>query len=263
MKIKLYLITYKNDFELNKTLLSLQKSDIHNYDYQITIVNNYHIQPVILDPEFTLRHKIINNQTRPAFSTGHIARNWNECLMDAFVDVYIPETDIAVLCQNDVDFLPDTFSNLERFHGQYSFITNGAGDALHSYTIDAVRAVGLWDERFCNIGYQESDYFLRQKLYNPHSSINDPVHDNRMHNQIDVQLIDPNRAWGHCRGDEAHVSSLKYHIISANVFIQKWGIDAATAVCWNADNKMLLPQYIQYPYFETDLLDSARKNYAN
>lgn len=262
MKLKLYLITYKNDVELNKTLLSLQKSDIHRYDYQITIVNNYHIQPVAVDPNFILRYKVIDNQTRPHFSTGHLARNWNECLIDAFVNVNDPQTDIAVLCQNDVEFLPDTFSNLERFHEQYSFITNGAGDALHSYTIEAVKAVGLWDERFCNIGFQESDYFLRQKLFNNlKCSINDPIHDNRTHNRINAQLIDRNREWGNRRGDIHHISSLRYHSISANVFTQKWGIDPGLS--WNNATKILLPQFMQYPYFEVDLLHSAKENYAN
>lgn len=258
MKIKVYVITYKNDVELNETLLSLQQSDIGNFDYEITIVNNYHTEQVMVDPAFTLPHKIINNQTRPIFSTGHLARNWNECLMDAFVDVYVPETDIAVLCQNDIDFLADTFSNLEKFHRQYSFITNGAGDALHSYTIDGVRAVGLWDERFCNIGYQEADYFLRQKLFNPNCSINDSTHQRR-HNNIDVELLGTSRRTGFCRNDEHHRKSLAHHAHSSNFFIKKWGI--APESCWNTTQNILMPQFIHYPYFESDLMQTATKSY--
>jgi hypothetical protein len=45
-------------------------------------------------------------------------------------------------------------------------------------TSNAVKQVGLFDERFCNIGLQEADYFLRCLLYNKdRSSLNDIEHD--------------------------------------------------------------------------------------
>lgn len=36
-----------------------------------------------------------------------------------------------------------------------------AGDALTSYTAAAISKIGLWDERFCNIGWQDLDYWFR------------------------------------------------------------------------------------------------------
>jgi hypothetical protein len=262
MKLKLYLITYKNDPELNKTLLSLQKSDIHNHNYEITIVNNYHTKHVVVDPKFTLQHKIIDNHARPTFSTGHLARNWNECLIDAFVDVNKPQTEVAVLCQDDIDFLHDSFSNLEKFHKKYSFITSGVGDALHSYTVNSLKNVGLWDERFCNIGYQEADYFLRQKLHNPNSSINDDAH-HRTHNSIDTDIVARDRLSGFRRQEEYNVSSIKYHKVSATAFKKKWGTCPISGKFWDIIKDMLLPQFILYPYFECNLIDTAQMNYTN
>lgn len=58
-----------------------------------------------------------------------------------------------------------------------------------SYLPEAVKKVGLWDERFCVIGVHEGDYFLRQKLFNPLcSSINDLSH-GRMYNPSYIEII--------------------------------------------------------------------------
>ena len=56
-------------------------------------------------------------------------------------------------------------------------MTFGQGDALQVMTPESIRTIGLYDERFCNIGYQEGDYFQRARiLNNEKSSINDFTH---------------------------------------------------------------------------------------
>ena len=100
-RIKLYFITYKNNAELRETLKSVPKSGIKNYDYEINIVNNSPSIPIDFEIEDLDNVRVIENQTRPEFSTGHLSRNWNECLIDGFRSLKNPDCDIVVLCQNE------------------------------------------------------------------------------------------------------------------------------------------------------------------
>lgn len=277
MKIKAYFVTYDNDLELNKTLKSFEKSGIKKYDCEITVINNFKDAPVILD-DINLPIKVVTNQTRPSFSTGHLARNWNECLIEGFKSVDEPDADIVILSQNDVEYNEDVIDTLIEYHQKYSFISYGCGDAFHSYTIDAIRSVGLWDERFCNIGWQDCDYFLRQLIYNKeHSSINDPLH-HRVHNRIHFDFVDFERFSGFNRADPHHMKSLEHHNTSMNVFIKKWGygipgihwegpiktdVGYTTALEITPDIVLKSPQWIMYPFFESKIPDLKNKNYIN
>lgn len=277
MKIKAYFVTYDNDLELNKTLKSFEKSGIKKYDCEITVINNFKDAPVILD-DINLPIKVVTNQTRPSFSTGHLARNWNECLIEGFKSVDEPDADIVILSQNDVEYNEDVIDTLIEYHQKYSFISYGCGDAFHSYTIDAIRSVGLWDERFCNIGWQDCDYFLRQLIYNKeHSSINDPLH-HRVHNRIHFDFVDFERFSGFNRADPHHMKSLEHHNTSMNVFIKKWGygipgvhwegqikvdIGYNTALEITPDFVLKSPQWMMYPFFESKIPDLKNKNYIN
>lgn len=278
MKIKVYFVTYDNDFELNKTLKSFEKSGIKKYNHEITVVNNYKDASVILDG-VNLQINIVNNNTRPSFSTGHLARNWNECLIDGFRDVENPDADIVILSQNDVHFNENIIDTLIEQHKKYNFISAGCGDALHSYTVDAINSVGLWDERFCNIGWQECDYFLRQVIYNKqNSSINDLLHF-RVHNKIDFDFVDVEKQYsGFVRQDPHHLKSIKYHELSMKVYIKKWGY-GTPGIDWQSGMKIpgveytsvfdlpkdyvKMPQWISYPFFENKIPNLKDKNYVD
>ena len=279
MKIKVYFVTYDNDLELNKTLKTFESSGIKKYDYEITIINNFKIDRPLI--KTSLNIKIIDNNTRPTFSTGHLARNWNECLIDGFKDIDSPDADIVILSQNDVEYNEDIIDTLIDNHKKYSFISYGCGDAFHSYTIDAIKSVGLWDERFCNIGWQDCDYFLRQMIYNKEcSSINDPLH-YRVHNKIDYDFVNFEKQSGFVRKDIHHLNSLKHHEISMKVFIKKWGLgipgmhwegsmseykgsgNYKKALDITPDIVVKSPQWIMYPFFENKIADLKNKNYIN
>jgi hypothetical protein len=280
MKIKAYFVTYDNDLELNKTLKTFEKSGIKNYDYEIKVINNFRDAPVLLD-DVKLQVEVINNNTRPSFSTGHLARNWNECLIDGFKDLLNPDSDIVILSQNDVQYNEDVIDSLVECHKDYSFISAGCGDAFHSYTVDAIKSVGLWDERFCNIGWQDCDYFLRQMIYNKeNSSVNDPLH-HRVHNKIDYQFVEIEKQSGFVRHDVHHLTSMKFHETSMKVFIKKWGKGVPgmhwsgpmdqyegpgtyrTALDIGPEIVVKSPQWIMYPFFESKIADLKNKNYIN
>jgi hypothetical protein len=258
MRIKQYIVTYNNKEVLNRCLESLFPlfEKYNKEEYQVYIINNH--SNFYMDSKFEPYVEVLHNVLRPDFSTGHLARNWNEAIINGFKNLDNPDCDILITNQNDCEFDGDFIPNLIELHEKYSFIQFGAGDHFISYTMEAIKNVGLWDERFCNIGYQEADYFLRQMLYNTNKcSINDYRHE-RVHNG-EVNNIIKHTKSGHDRGDVFHIESKKYHQISENIYIQKWGDSAYNHAVrgWNYEKLKnlypLIPNYIYYPYFEKNI----------
>lgn len=267
MKIKQYIVTYNNNAVLNKCLETLIPT-FEKYskdEYQCFIINNH--SNFSIDDKFKNYTIVLDNNLRPDFSTGHLSRNWNQAIVNGFVDLNNPDCDILITNQNDCEFDGDFIPKLIELHKKYSFIQFGAGDHFMSYKVDAIKKVGLWDERFCNIGYQEADYFLRQLLLNTNAcSINDYKHC-RLHNVDDTKII-INTLSGHQRGEKYHTESIKYHGISHNVYKIKWGCDAVYLNNgeWTYENvKHLHPQinsFIYYPYFEKDVETLREQNFV-
>lgn len=263
MRVKLFLVTYNNPGDLDLTLRSLFASDWTGHDVTVTVLNNH--SRFELRRWYARRVQVIHNAGRPDFSTGHLARSWNQCLLHGFVNLLRPAADVVVTAQNDTLFDPRWCHRLAELHRQYSFITAGVGDNFCSYRPEAVRAIGLWDERFCGIGYQEADYFLRAFLHNhAGSSVNDIPH-GRVHNPVP----DPPLARRlHPAGviDDHHRASMAHHALCRNLFYRKWPgfhpeqwgrflTGPRPGVASRVENHIL------YPYFERDVDGLAEKNY--
>lgn len=261
MLVKHYIVTYNNNGVLRKSLETLVPT-LERYDstqYQLFIINNH--SNFEIDAYFKDRIIVIHNQTRPDFSTGHLTRNWNQAIINGFVNLKKPECDILITSQNDTTFTENFLEELIKIHNNYDLVQFGAGDTFMSYTPNAIRKIGLWDERFCNIGYQESDYFFRAYRYlNDTSSINDFYH-GRTHNPIENKVLTDFFQTGHLRGEQSHIESLKYHKYQLNLYLYKWHSTLddikKTSLYWNDLNsfKNIDPQidsYIYYPYFEKD-----------
>lgn len=276
--INIYIVTYRSPVDLNNNIASILAS---NADVSINVINNH--SDFFLEPEHEKVVKIFHNSLRPDFSTGHLSRNWNQALLHGFQNLKNPTSDIVITVQDDVIFKPDWFSRLVDLHHQYSFITMGMGDTFCSYLPEAVRKIGLWDERFCNIGYHAADYLLRALIYNrEESSINDVAH-GRLHNAVEGNvvshghLLNSDSGNGASRADsilitsppadtarqEAHILSMKFHSLTNKIFMHKWGISPFN---WTEDHhalrKTLIPNYITYPYFEKDIENLRDKNYV-
>lgn len=263
--ISIYIVTYRSPLDLNNNIASILASGA---DVRINVINNH--SEFFLDPKHEKAVTVLHNKLRPDFSTGHLGRNWNQALLHGFQNLTKPANDIVVTVQDDVIFKADWFSHLIELHHRYSFISMGAGDAFCSYLPEAVRRIGVWDERFCNLGHGAADYLLRALIYNPEgSSINDPCH-GRVHNAVDGNIV-------YCREiDEvveradsmlitlapmsrdranAHKTSMKFHPLTRAVFAHKWG--AVPPANWTEEHyavrKSLVPNYITYPYFEKDV----------
>jgi len=251
--IDLYCITYNNNRILNDWFCqSLLESDYPRDTTSIFVIDNHSSAKI----EYTYRHlniKIIENSLRPNFSTGHLSRNWNQCIINGFENLNSPACDAVVCCQNDTILQKDWYYRMLYLNNNLDFYSFGAGDQLQVFNTRAIKKVGLYDERFCSIAYQEADYFLRSVLYNTEkTSINDYYH-KRVHNPIkpEICMIQPSEIG--CERDP-HLHNMDHHKLCLNLFHKKWRINPHN---WNHDNiKNLSPQidsFIYYPYFEKDI----------
>lgn len=254
MKIKQYIVTYNNNERLNQCIESMG-----SFSHQVFIIDNYG-NATVNNLESYPNVTILTNTLRPTFSTGHLAKDWNAALVLGFKDLNSPDADMVILNQNDAMFQPNYINELINLHERFDFVQLGSGDEVMSFTPNAIKQIGLFDERFCNIGFQEADYFLRARiLLADKSTINDEEHD-RTCNPIEwVNDIIQNVLCGHYREDDSTMKSAQYHTTSAKVFFQKWH-NFALDRNWSKFPQDfpfndLVPaySYISYPYFEKNI----------
>lgn len=282
IKIKIYFTTYKEEKLLNDTIESFYDNGGEECA-EINIINNFGV--LKLSKEYP-KINILNNLVRPDFSTGHLSRNWNQAIINGFKDLDNPDCDILIHSQNDVIFCKDWLKKLIHIHKEKNidFFATGNGDCFCSYTVDAIKNIGIWDERFCGIGYQEADYFTRAAFhYHEKVSINDFDHD-RIMNPLEIsntkEGFDAYERIGVCYKSnysagqtESHkLSGLYGHEPSAQVFKLKFNqqitfSDLHTPRNFALSNMSiysgLLKNSMLYPYFENKIQNRGHKNYMN
>ena len=256
MKIKFYVVTYNRKNDLHRTLSSLFSTDIDNHDVEVYVVNNH--TTLEISPEFSDRVTVLNNVFRPNKSTGHLSRNYNEIFLHGFGSLANPECDILMHSHDDNEFSFNFFSDMLAYHSDYELITFSQGCGLMSYTPEAVRTIGMWDERFCTIGYHEGDYFLRALVYmKDKTSINDPK-----------QLREWNPLTHVCHKlsgtseNPEHRRSFASYSICRKLWELKYPI--VKDVGWtHAQMQNMaapsIPTYVMYPYFEKGIYETDKK----
>jgi len=269
MKLKLYISTYNNRNRISKTLANLAKCRNMNM-VDVFVVNNH--SNFSIDggeyPEF----ERIDNNLRPDFSTGHLSRTWNQCIINGFKSLTNPDCDYVITAQDDSLFKHDWVSRLLEVHEEYEFVQNGHGDHVCSYSPEHIRKVGLWDERFCGISRQAADYFVRCLMYNKekstindigHSRVNNPIFKNEPIHISQNYLVESNSRG--VFGDAQYPNMTDNNdSISINLIFDKYGIDPFP---WSPEKLNQLPEhtlcknYILYPYFEKDIYNLKEKNY--
>lgn len=267
MKAKLYILTYNNEQHLNDGLTSLFTGDLSQHDLKIYIINNH--TNFHLHDEFKDRVEVLHNVLQPDFGTGHTSRNWNQGLMHGFRNLNNPDCDLVILAQDDTFYQPNWLNLLNQVHfGMgYDFFCVGAGDMLHSYTPNAVKKIGLWDERYSSICYMEHDYFIRAAMYlGNKASINDKGHMNGLYtiNPIPFafQIADnPPR-----NESKALLGRLRGRLENPirELFKAKWGAYSEhlpTSQFINQPRAPNIPCYVIYPYFEEHIEGLVEKGY--
>lgn len=268
MFIKIYILTYNNNFVLNEWCLkTLFESDIGDYNHQINILNNH--SNLIIDDKYIDKVIIHNNNLRPDFSCGHIPRDWNSCLIDGFKNLNKPECDIVICVQNDEKFKKYWVKNLLKYHKKYNFISFGSGDGFLSFLPESIKKIGLFDENFL-CGKHEQDFFLRAYLYNREkSSINDYCHSysiNMIENNIMERTLDGNDSKRENEAKEVVKTYLNYQKPARIFFKKKWGKEHFYQEIKENNTKSLpskpiLDTIMLYPYFEKDIENLNQKGY--
>jgi hypothetical protein len=254
-KIKLFIVTYNAKDDLDKTIRTCIDGQIDKVSLHINLINNhtnFHLAEDLLKYV-----TVFHNTLRPDFSTGHLSRNWNQAIINGFKNLNNPDCDILITCQDDAIWKKNWVEELLKIHEKYTFYTCNNGDMLCSYRVDAIKKIGLWDERFCNIQFQEADYFLRANIYNSeNSSINDEHH-GRTLNKTFCIADRPNSGQFTPRGKESN----EYHGLSKKLFLQKWG----EKIRWNEKitdiQHSKIPSFFLYPYFEKQIENATEKGY--
>jgi hypothetical protein len=266
--IRVFIVTYNSPDVVHENLKSFFSSQgFPGVKCQVNIINNH--PNFTLAPEYHDSVLVHDNSLRLKSSVGHLARDWNAALMIGFEDLAAPKCHQVICVHDDVIWHPDWLPKLMDIHNnqKYTFYAGNFGCSFMSFKPEAVRKVGLFDERFCNIGFHEADYFLRQLIYNrEHASINDVIQ-GRVVNPT-TQLFD-HPPYTPSKVDSREESSL-YHCISRNIFSEKWNLNtdrwAENGVLDNPPKYPLIDSYIYYPKFELELykktLDDQKYQYA-
>lgn len=259
MRIKQFIVTYNNETEINNCLSSIFESldDVEVSILDIFIINNH--TNIKIDNPYSDKVTILNNTLRPDFSTGHLSRSWNQALINGFQNLNNPDCDIVIMNQDDTKFKKNYINELLKLHKNFDFIQLGSGDQFMSYTPNAVKKIGIWDERFCNIGYQEADYFIRASLYLKEKSTINDYHHLRLLNQLNEEndIIEKYYHGIDTPIHTYHLDSMAYHQHSLNIFRTKWNnIDPECIPFHIIDQNNfypMIPSFILYPYFEKDI----------
>tara|TARA_B100001778_G_scaffold78757_1_gene63567 strand:+ start:252 stop:1040 length:789 start_codon:yes stop_codon:yes gene_type:complete len=262
MYIKIYILTYNNNYILNEWCLkTLFNSDIFNYKCQINVINNH--SNIKINEEYSSKVNLLNNILRPDFSCGHIAKDWNAAIVNGFKDLNNPDCDIVICVQNDEKFKKNWATNIIDYHTRFDFITFGSGDGFMSFKPNAIKNIGLFDERFL-CGKQEHDYFVRAMIYHTEkSSINDHTHKyilNSVENNVMEITLDGNDKKREKEAKDVVKSYENYQMPSRIFFKIKWGEDNIPDVL---PKKAQTYSIMLYPYFEKNILTLKEQSYIS
>ena len=260
-KVKLYIVTYNRESELNTTLASLFAGVTVEIDLSVVVHSNH--STCVINPEFMDRVEVKYNSLRPDNSTGHLSRNYNLMIIDAFKDINEPDCDILVHSHDDNTFAPNWIDLMLKYHEIYDFISDSQGCGWCSYLPEHIKKTGMWDERFCTIGYHEGDYFIRSLAYNKDKvSINDS-NQGRSYNALPDRICFK-QAGSH--NSEAHELSFTNYSVTRHLWEMKY--PTIKDVGWTAEvyenaPKPAIHNHIMYPYFEKHLPDLDEKYYPS
>lgn len=169
--IRAYIVTHKRPDVLQRAVDSFWAGVHDPSQVSLTILNNH---SDFRTPTSAGPVRVVQNEVRSDGSWGHLARDWNSCLVDAFGDWRGGGVDWCLLAQNDVEWLPDWQRRLAALGNRFDFFSQPRGDQSMGFRIEALRRVGFFDERFSTIGHQAQDYFTRAAIVlGDRASIND------------------------------------------------------------------------------------------
>jgi hypothetical protein len=275
--ITIVVLSYNEDELLKNCLNSIVESDLvrqHEHNVRL-IVTNTNRTPLQLRITFELPPEVEVNENilASSHSTGHSARYWNQALIGGFDSLVAPVSKWVVTLQADSVLTADWWHFVKkRLDDGCGLFQLGYGDQLVVHTVDSVRHVGLFDERFYSIVHQEGEYFSRARMLYPIGTcINDPTHGRYLNFTEDIfsKIFARNVEPGHGSGSDGErkvFSDYDSHIRYVNKLIEsKW--TGMNVMGWGGPDNTFTPppmnsrnpQPVLYPYFEKYLL----RHYGN
>ena len=263
MKIKIYILTWQDIEALNRNLVTLFEgfaSIPADVDLHVNVINNH--TNFEINPFYKPHVNVIHNVAQPDFATAMLARMWNTAIIHGFKDLKNPDSDIVVTAQDDTIWNRNWVPELLRVMNDFDFYADDAGDMVCAYKPNAVKKIGLWDERF-HYGFGEGDYFLRAIKYLPEkSSVNDFAHGRTWNPTLHLaKRPEPNNN-RYAEQTRSHY----FRSLSWANFLYKWGYQDMEGN-WpdNIQQRVLetpvVPSTILYPYFEMDVENLKEKGY--
>lgn len=263
MKIKIFILTWQDAEALNRNLVTLfegfsllpQGVDIH-----VNVINNH--TNFAINPVYAPHVNVIHNVAQPDFATAMLARMWNTAIIHGIKDLKNPDADIVVTAQDDTIWERDWIPKLLSVMQQFDFYADDAGDMVCAYTPEAIRKVGLWDERF-HYGFGEGDFFLRAIRYIPNrASINDFAHGRVWNPTMHLAKRPEPNGDRYTEQSRAH----RFRGLSWANFLYKWRYTEMEGKWPENIQEMVLttpvvPATILYPYFEMDVENLQEKGY--
>ena len=262
MKVKLYIVTYKNEIELNNWCLKSLFESTFPFDNNVFIINNH--SNFVLYDEYKDKVQVLHNVLRDDNNNGHLGQSWNHAITLGFKNLKDPDCDIVITVQNDTKFAYRWFDNVKKLLKKYEYICFGAGDQVQVFTPEHIKKVGLYDENFSNMAFHDHDYFIRCVLENfEHSSISD-FHHGRLLNPSEANFLVQTET-GDRRNLDYHTPIRKFYNLGLNLLANKYSY-VPMGIEWNnldifKDIKIISPQYLSYPYFECDMYNLEDKGY--
>ncbi len=253
-QFRVFVVVFKDHNRTRELVEMLLQSDLTSFSFEIVVISNFGTFAFPADnPLFIVNAKnlaVVNNYLRPEFSFGHLAQDWNAAAIYGFVNLTDPVSDVVASFQGDTKCAPLWARNVYEEHMRNGtlFLQSGKGDAFHSWTAEGVRRIGIWDERFVDIGYQEADMFLRAVLLEPDRVRIDDRHHLRRYRPASFRVLSEDGP-----GDRGGKKQIHRH--SRSFWDMKWGKRDPAA--WPNETWMriervvpLIPTTYVYPFFE-------------
>lgn len=253
---RVFVVTFRAHAAATKAVEELLRSDLTDFTFEISVINNWGTFSFPLDnPLFADNINnlaVINNYGRPEWSWGHLSRDWNVAALYGFNNLNDPNSEVVVGIQGDASITPQWAHAIYKEHTKNGkvFISAGRGDAFHSWTAEGVKRLGLWDERYCDIGFQEEDMFLRAVILEPSRvRIGDFAH-SRTHDPFSINPVAGD-------GDHDRAGHPAEHWHSELFHATKWPEWKEHMAHWWRNTtdiherlKPRIPTFYSYPYFE-------------
>ncbi len=183
-------MTHNRPTLLNETLHHLfDKTDFKDfsnaYETEVFVINDH--------PKFQLDEDLMGkvgrmHLVRPPWMISNLAETHNRILVCGFGSLAVPQSEYVVHIHDDTFLHEHWVASLMDLHTEFSFVVGNLGDGIVSYTAEAVKRIGMWDEHFVGIQHKEADYYIRALQWNKEqSTVSDKLHC-RFINPVDTGL---------------------------------------------------------------------------